>query len=83
MHSKKCFAHLKRGGILILEPQPLDSYSKKKHTFTPEMKKHLEEIQLKPEEFDRVLQQVGFTSCRLLGMGDADSFSRPLYIVVK
>ncbi|KAL3900878.1 MAG: hypothetical protein SGCHY_001024 [Lobulomycetales sp.] len=84
---KKCFASLRRGGKLILEPQPWSSYiSPKKSTYTGRMRKNLEAIELFPKDFPEYLvKHIGFQSVSYLGTcsNDGSNFQRPLYLFTK
>jgi 7SK snRNA methylphosphate capping enzyme len=86
---KEAFARIWRslrpGGVLVLEPQPLQSYKKRKKRATQAMREHLRAMQLLPEAFPAYLcDTVGFV---LLATHHPDSeskgFRRPLYVFQK
>lgn len=80
---KRVFRQLRPGGRFLFEPQPLSSY----HKFcAPEHRENFRQMQLKPDEFpDYLTREVGFASCRILGVGNhgAKNFQRPLYLLRK
>lgn len=82
---RKCYHCLLDGGMLILEPQPLESYQKR--ASTAEMQKHFSEIKLTPDLFSKYLigPEIGFSRCQVLGNSTNESkgFQRPLYLFVK
>jgi 7SK snRNA methylphosphate capping enzyme len=50
---------LRPAGKFVLEPQPWESYGKAKRG-NAQLKENAARIQLKPEEFPRVLEETGF-----------------------
>ena len=85
---KKAYQELKPGGILILEPQSLSSYAKKKHLITETHKRHMKEMRITPDSFVHVLLQIGFIACiRVVpatGSSLATGFDqRPIYLLKK
>jgi hypothetical protein len=60
---------LRPDGKFVLEPQLWDSYSKAKRAH-PTLKEKAAGIQMKPEEFGKVLQEIGFRHAGRLVVGD-------------
>lgn len=83
---RRIYRHLRPGGILVLEPQPWSSYSKRK-TLTETTYKNYFRIQLKPEQFSSYLTspEVGFSSYELVATPHNTSrgFQRPVYLFHK
>ncbi|XP_034156794.2 LOW QUALITY PROTEIN: 7SK snRNA methylphosphate capping enzyme [Pangasianodon hypophthalmus] len=82
---RRVYRHLRPGGVFILEPQPWNSYSKRKK-LTETIYKNYFSIQLKPEHFSSFLtSEVGFSSYELLGTPNSSSrgFQRPIYLFHK
>uniref|UniRef100_A0A3Q2XBN4 RNA methyltransferase n=1 Tax=Hippocampus comes TaxID=109280 RepID=A0A3Q2XBN4_HIPCM len=64
---KRVYRHLHPGGLFILEPQPWQSYIKRKK-LTDTINRNFHSIRLKPDQFSSYLtNEVGFTSCEFLG----------------
>ena len=67
-----------------MEPQIFNTYHKRAKTL--EMKKHLQDIKLYPDEFsDYLIQEIGFSSFKVLGTGDNDAngFRRSIFLFKK
>ncbi|XP_061154541.1 7SK snRNA methylphosphate capping enzyme isoform X2 [Syngnathus typhle] len=82
---KRVYRHLHPGGIFILEPQPWQSYIKRKK-LTDNINRNFNSIHLKPDQFLSYLtNEVGFTSCEFLGTPKslARGFQRPIYLFHK
>ncbi|XP_037126274.1 7SK snRNA methylphosphate capping enzyme isoform X2 [Syngnathus acus] len=82
---KRVYRHLHPGGIFILEPQPWQSYIKRKK-LTDNINRNFNSIHLKPDQFSSYLtNEVGFTSCEFLGTPKslARGFQRPIYLFHK
>ncbi|RWS29443.1 7SK snRNA methylphosphate capping enzyme-like protein [Leptotrombidium deliense] len=83
---KRIYAELKPGGILILEPQPMSSYKRKK-CYTPETLRNFSEIKLKPQQFSDYLlsEEVGFKSCKVIDTPEHSSkgFQRQILMFEK
>ncbi|XP_058239715.1 7SK snRNA methylphosphate capping enzyme [Hemibagrus wyckioides] len=82
---QRVYRHLRPGGLFILEPQPWNSYSKRKK-LTEAIYKNYFSIQLKPEQFSSFLtSEVGFSSYELLGTPNSSTrgFQRPIYLFHK
>ncbi|XP_073679226.1 7SK snRNA methylphosphate capping enzyme-like [Garra rufa] len=64
---QRIFRHLLPGGVLILEPQPWTSYSRRKR-LTEVTYRNYRSIRLKPDKFSSFLTtDVGFSSYELIG----------------
>uniref|UniRef100_A0A8B9JWY7 RNA methyltransferase n=1 Tax=Astyanax mexicanus TaxID=7994 RepID=A0A8B9JWY7_ASTMX len=81
----RVYRHLRPGGTFILEPQPWNSYSKRKK-LTETITKNYYSICLKPEQFSTYLiSEVGFSSYELIGTPSnlSRGFQRPIYLFHK
>mmetsp|Transcript_69313 Transcript_69313/g.166187 ORF Transcript_69313/g.166187 Transcript_69313/m.166187 type:complete len:323 (+) Transcript_69313:69-1037(+) len=58
---KRCYKRLRRGGLLVLEPQGFETYKKRRY-MTPEIREMVRSIQLRPEDFGTYLEELGFHS---------------------
>ncbi|XP_061607597.1 7SK snRNA methylphosphate capping enzyme [Phyllopteryx taeniolatus] len=82
---KRVYRHLHPGGLFILEPQPWQSYVKRKK-LTENINRNFHNIRLKPDQFSSYLtNEVGFTSCEFLGTPKSltRGFQRPIYLFRK
>ncbi|EDO36338.1 predicted protein [Nematostella vectensis] len=83
---KKMFKNLRPGGKLILEPQPMSSYKRRKN-LTEKIRANYDSIKFKPEQFlDYLLSdEVGFAAFEVLNPQDQTQtgFKRPLYLFTK
>uniref|UniRef100_UPI0037E8830A 7SK snRNA methylphosphate capping enzyme n=1 Tax=Semicossyphus pulcher TaxID=241346 RepID=UPI0037E8830A len=82
---KRVYRHLRPGGLFILEPQPWESYVRRKK-LTDNINKNYHGIRLKPEQFPSYLTaEVGFTSFEYLGAPKCSirGFQRPIYLFHK
>ncbi|XP_061658979.1 7SK snRNA methylphosphate capping enzyme isoform X2 [Syngnathoides biaculeatus] len=82
---KRVYRHLHPGGLFILEPQPWQSYVKRKK-LTDNINRNFHNIRLKPDQFSSYLtNEVGFTSCEFLGTPKnlTRGFQRPIYLFRK
>ncbi|XP_016360914.1 7SK snRNA methylphosphate capping enzyme-like [Sinocyclocheilus anshuiensis] len=81
----RVYKHLRPGGLFILEPQPWNSYGKRKK-LTETVFKNYYSIRLKPDQFSSYLTtEVGFSSYELIGTSPNYSrgFQRPIYLFHK
>ncbi|XP_051528548.1 7SK snRNA methylphosphate capping enzyme [Myxocyprinus asiaticus] len=81
----RVYKHLQPGGLFILEPQPWNSYSKRKK-LTEAIYKNYHSISFKPDQFSSYLTtEVGFLSYELIGTPQSLSrgFQRPIYLFHK
>lgn len=82
---QRVYKHLRPGGLFILEPQPWNSYGKRKK-LTETIFKNYHSIRLKPDQFSSYLTtEVGFSSYELIGTSQNYSrgFQRPIYLFHK
>ncbi|XP_061595644.1 7SK snRNA methylphosphate capping enzyme [Cololabis saira] len=82
---KRAYRHLRPGGLFILEPQPWESYVRRKK-LTDNINRNFKSIRLKPDQFTSYLtSEVGFTSYESLEPPkcSARGFQRPIYIYHK
>ncbi|XP_052447475.1 7SK snRNA methylphosphate capping enzyme-like [Carassius gibelio] len=81
----RVYKHLRPGGLFILEPQPWNSYGKRKK-LTETIFKNYHGIRLKPDRFSSYLTaEVGFSSYELIATSQNHSrgFQRPIYLFRK
>ncbi|XP_066527595.1 7SK snRNA methylphosphate capping enzyme [Hoplias malabaricus] len=82
---RRLYRHLTPGGVLILEPQPWSSYSKRKR-LTETTFRNYNTIRLRPDQFSSYLtSEVGFSSYELLGSRTSvpAGLQRPIYLFHK
>lgn len=88
---KRIFKQLKPNGVLVLEAQSFDTYSKRSK-LSPEILKNFKEIQLKPDDFEAFLlsNEIGFSESWCLAdknimmqSGLPKGFHRPLQVFIK
>uniref|UniRef100_H3CXF7 RNA methyltransferase n=1 Tax=Tetraodon nigroviridis TaxID=99883 RepID=H3CXF7_TETNG len=82
---KRAYRHLRSGGLFILEPQPWESYVRRKK-LTDIISKNFHSIRLKPDQFSSYLTtEVGFTSFEYLGAPKCPNkgFQRPIFLFHK
>ncbi|XP_075249911.1 7SK snRNA methylphosphate capping enzyme-like isoform X1 [Convolutriloba macropyga] len=86
---KRCFnrvfKQLKSPGIFLFEPQPFESY-KKKRKLTPEISQTFQNIQFLPKDFDQYLKDIGFRYSMVLNRSAESTTSfdkRPLVVYFK
>ncbi|XP_008274446.1 7SK snRNA methylphosphate capping enzyme-like isoform X1 [Stegastes partitus] len=82
---KRVYRHLRPGGMFILEPQPWESYVRRKK-LTDNISRNYHSIRLKPDQFSSYLtSEVGFTSFESLGAPKCSvrGFQRPIYVFHK
>ncbi|KAM7397912.1 hypothetical protein PAMA_005990 [Pampus argenteus] len=82
---KRVYRHLRPGGMFILEPQPWESYVRRKK-LTDNISRNYHSICLKPDQFSSYLiNEVGFTSFEHLGTPKCSirGFQRPIYLFHK
>ncbi|KAK2828560.1 hypothetical protein Q5P01_019594 [Channa striata] len=82
---KRIYRHLRPGGMFILEPQPWESYVRRKK-LTDNITRNYHSICLKPDQFSSYLTtDVGFTSFEYLGSPKCSvrGFQRPVYLFHK
>ncbi|XP_034538998.1 7SK snRNA methylphosphate capping enzyme [Notolabrus celidotus] len=82
---KRVHRHLRPGGLFILEPQPWESYVRRKK-LTDNINRHYHSIRLRPDQFSSYLtNEVGFTSFEYLGAPKCSirGFQRPIYLFHK
>jgi hypothetical protein len=67
---RRVFNVLRPAGKFVLEPQPWDSYGKAKRGNT-ELKEKAARILMKPEEFGKVLEGIGFRQAGRFVVGES------------
>ncbi|KAI0368060.1 Bin3-domain-containing protein [Pilatotrama ljubarskyi] len=73
---------LKPGGTFVLEPQEWETYAKAKR-MDPKLKEHANNLKLRPDDFERVLQDIGFGPAKHLGSAGEGGFRRPVDLYTK
>ncbi|KAH8106035.1 Bicoid-interacting protein 3-domain-containing protein [Cristinia sonorae] len=67
---------LKIGGVFVLEPQEWDTYAKARR-MDPKLRENAKDLKLRPEDFERILQQMGFGRAEHLGKtGEGDLYRK-------
>ncbi|XP_031615799.1 7SK snRNA methylphosphate capping enzyme [Oreochromis aureus] len=82
---KRVYRHLRHGGLFILEPQPWESYVRRKK-LTDNISRNYHSIRLKPDLFSSYLTtEVGFSSFEYIGPPKCSvrGFQRPIYVFHK
>lgn len=82
---KRVYRHLRPGGLFILEPQPWESYVRRKK-LTDNINRNFYSIRLKPDQFSSYLtNEVGFSRVEHLGAPKCSikGFQRPIYLFHK
>ncbi|KZT72541.1 Bin3-domain-containing protein [Daedalea quercina L-15889] len=72
---------LKVGGSFVLEPQEWESYHKARR-MNPKLKS-LEHLRVHPDNFERILQEIGFGPPEHLGKVGDGGFKRPIDVYTK
>ncbi|OCH92197.1 Bin3-domain-containing protein [Obba rivulosa] len=83
----RCFFHrvhsvLLPGGKFVLEPQEWETYAKARR-MDAKLKENAKSLQLRPEDFERVLSEIGFGPAQHVGITGEGGFRRPVDIYVK
>lgn len=81
----RVYKHLRPGGRFILEPQPWETYGKRK-SLSDTIFRNYHGIRLKPDQFSTYLtSEVGFSRYELIGTPKSSSrgFQRPIYLFYK
>ncbi|TBU49020.1 Bin3-domain-containing protein [Dichomitus squalens] len=73
---------LNPGGTFVLEPQGWDTYGKAKR-MDSRLKENARHLLLRPDDFGRVLQEIGFGPAEHLGEAGEGGFRRPIDIYRK
>ncbi|KAG0707958.1 Bicoid-interacting protein 3-domain-containing protein [Suillus ampliporus] len=73
---------LKIGGVFVLEPQPWDSYSKARR-MSETLKENAKHLQLRPDGFGELLEELGFSHGQRLGITGDGGFRRPVDLYLK
>ncbi|KIJ63202.1 hypothetical protein HYDPIDRAFT_29889 [Hydnomerulius pinastri MD-312] len=71
--------NLKPGGVFILEPQAWDTYAKARR-MDQRLKENAKYLQLRPDDFSSLLQEIGFGPPQLLGSTGEGGFHRPVHM---
>ncbi|EGO03455.1 hypothetical protein SERLA73DRAFT_174938 [Serpula lacrymans var. lacrymans S7.3] len=73
---------LKPGGAFVLEPQDWDTYAKAKR-MDETLKENAKSLKLLPEDFETILQSIGFGPVQHLGSAGEGGFHRPVDLYIK
>lgn len=73
---------LKSGGVFVLEPQEWDTYAKAKR-MDAKLKDNAKDLKLRPEDFERILRDIGFGPTQHLGKVGEGGFRRPIDVYVR
>lgn len=73
---RKVHRVLRQGGTFVLEPQPWDSYAKARR-MSEKLKENAKQLELRPDDFERVLGGIGFHHERRIEVGEGGKWERP------
>jgi 7SK snRNA methylphosphate capping enzyme len=79
---RRCLRRLRPGGFFVVEPQDWSSYKKKRH-LTPEIRRNVAGIELRPEAFKECLtEEIGFEWVNSIGppADGPKGFRRPIHV---
>ncbi|CAL1701126.1 unnamed protein product [Somion occarium] len=68
---------VKVGGAFALEPQEWDTYAKAKR-MDPKLKENARDLKLRPDDFEKILMDLGFGPAEHLGKAGEGGFRRPV-----
>ncbi|KAI0700777.1 Bicoid-interacting protein 3-domain-containing protein [Cytidiella melzeri] len=74
---RRVYAALKPGGTFVFEPQEWDGYAKAKR-MSHTLKENGNKLQIRPERFEDILTQAGFSPPEHLGRPGEGGFRRPI-----
>ncbi|KAH7882395.1 Bicoid-interacting protein 3-domain-containing protein [Phlebopus sp. FC_14] len=74
---RKIHKSLKPGGVLVLEPQSWDTYAKARR-MDQRLRENAKHLQLRPQDFSSLLQELGFGPPQHLGSTGEGGFHRPV-----
>ncbi|RDB27570.1 putative RNA methyltransferase C2A9.10 [Hypsizygus marmoreus] len=69
-------------GTFVLEPQPWDTYAKAKR-MDEKLKENAKKLQVRPDDFESMLQGVGFGPAQHFGTAGEGGFRRPVDLYMK
>ncbi|KAI0677041.1 Bin3-domain-containing protein [Trametes maxima] len=70
------------GGTFVLEPQEWDTYGKAKR-MDPKLRENAKTLGLRPDDFGRILHEIGFGPAEHLGAAGEGGFRRPVDLYIK
>ncbi|KAF8157028.1 Bicoid-interacting protein 3-domain-containing protein [Crassisporium funariophilum] len=79
---RRVYAVLKPGGSFVLEPQPWESYAKARR-MDPKLKENAKSLRIRPDDFESILQDVGFGPVKHYGSIGQGGFHRPVDVYTK
>ncbi|KAJ3013410.1 hypothetical protein NUW54_g1606 [Trametes sanguinea] len=79
---RRVYEVLEPGGIFVLEPQEWDTYAKARR-MDPRLKENAKHLKLRPDDFGRLLQDIGFGPATHLGSPGEGGFKRPVDLYTK
>ncbi|KZT13021.1 Bin3-domain-containing protein [Laetiporus sulphureus 93-53] len=79
---RRVYSVLKPGGTFVLEPQEWHNYAKTKR-MDPKLKENAKSLKLRPDDFERVLQDVGLSPAEHLGKIGEGGFRRAVDVYTK
>ncbi|GJE84271.1 S-adenosyl-L-methionine-dependent methyltransferase [Phanerochaete sordida] len=74
---RRVHAVLRSGGVFVLEPQPWDTYGKAKR-MDARLKETAKNLKIRPDDFPRILQEIGFGEADHRGETGEGGFHRPI-----
>lgn len=78
----RIFGVLRPGGVFILEPQDWASYAKTRR-MNSVLRENAKTLQLRPDDFSRILLEIGFVEEEKLGAIGEGGFCRPIVLFYK
>ncbi|KAJ8494408.1 hypothetical protein ONZ51_g2342 [Trametes cubensis] len=79
---RRVYQVLGPGGTFVLEAQEWDTYGKAKR-MDPKLKENAKTLKLRPDDFERILQDIGFGPAEHLGAVGEGGFRRPVDLYTK
>ncbi|THH12491.1 hypothetical protein EW146_g7645 [Bondarzewia mesenterica] len=79
---QRVFEVLKPGGTFVFEPQQWESYTKARKLDST-LQENAKNLRVHPDQFPRMLQEIGFGPMERLGVAGEGRFRRPVELYVK
>ncbi|GBE80025.1 Probable RNA methyltransferase [Sparassis crispa] len=79
---RRIYSVLRPGGTFVFEPQDWDTYAKAKR-MDAKLRENAKGLKLRPEDFERILTEIGFGPAQHLGMVGQSGFRRPIDVYIK
>ncbi|KAI0637976.1 Bicoid-interacting protein 3-domain-containing protein [Trametes polyzona] len=79
---RRVYEALSPGGTFVLEPQEWDTYAKARR-MDPKLKENAKNLKLRPDGFEQILRDIGFSPAQHLGSTGEGGFRRPVDLYTK